>query len=206
MPSFIDRYEAAGLHHNPFIARPIDDTPAATFVSRGLADPPPPGSRTLVQVIGPSGFGKTTHVDHWRSVTPGPYHYIPRGPYADRWREPPIGDVVYGDEIDRMPIVLRSRWFRRLAASGSTLVIGTHLDLENLGRRAGFDVVTHRLVRLDRPTLEKIIDLRLQSVAVDERERPRFSSEELDMIMAESGGVPEEADVICHRLLADRVW
>lgn len=206
MPSFVDRYRMAGLERNPFAAPQSGDQPPASFVSRGLPDPPPPGAKTLVQVIGRSGYGKTTHVQHWRAQTPGPYHYIPRRQHAGRWDEPPVGDIVYGDEIDRMPAILRRRWFHQLASAESTVVIGTHLDLTRVAARAGLRVITHRLVAADRVVLEQMIDLRLDSVALSDLSTPRFTADELDLVWTESAGVPAEAEVICHRLLAERVW
>lgn len=206
MPSFIDRYHMAGLERNPFAAPQSTDQPPASFVSRGLRNPPPPGAKALVQVIGRSGYGKTTHVQHWRAQTPGPYHYIPRRPYVERWHEPPLADIVYGDEIDRMPATLRRRWFHQLGEAESTVVIGTHLDLTRVATRAGLKVITHHLGRADRVVLEQMIDLRLESVALCDVPTPRFTTDELDLVWTESAGVPAEADVICHRLLAERVW
>lgn len=203
MASFGDRYQELGLRRNPFAAwqpgEPIPDC----FVDRGLEDPPPPGSTTLVQVIGESGFGKSTHIHYWRRKNDGPYHYIPRRPLTDRRTNPPIGDLVYGDEIDRMPKLIRRRWFRELAAIGATLVIGTHTDLARVGRRAGFTVITHRLEPIGPADLAKIIEARLydESLRADSF---RFSPDDLDEIMLRSNGIPGEADIICHELLAKR--
>ena len=209
-----DRYRAVGLARNPFAARDHDPDAPPCFVSRGFDDPPPAGSRTVVQIIGESGWGKTTHLRHWRIATPGPYHYVPRRPYAARWTAPPVDDLVYGDEIDRMPRPLRRRWLQRLAQLGATVVIGTHRDLSGVARRAGFEVVTHRLSEIDRPTLDTIITARIASVALDERDptdrgstgAPRFafSDGELARIHAKSGGSVRDAEVYCHELLAER--
>lgn len=113
--------------------------------------------------------------------------------------------IIYGDEIDRMPRPLRRRWFADLAAQGVTLIIGTHIDLERLGRRKGFDVITHRLRPFDRATLGRAIDLRLRAVATGDDIPELFTDVDLDLVFTESDGVPEEADVVCHRLLAQRV-
>jgi len=162
-----------------------------------------------VQVIGDSGFGKSSQLEHWRAATPGPYHYIQRLPYRDRWQLAPLSEessgVIYGDEIDRMPKPLRRAWFRRLAAQHLTLIVGTHVDLSRLGERSGFDVITHRLAPFDRATLEEAIELRLRSVATQDDIPALFSAADIDLVFIESCGNPEEADVICHRLLAQRV-
>ena len=112
----------------------------------------------MVQVIGDQGMGKSTHLAEWRRLRPGPFHYIPRRPLRDRRRPAPIAPLVYGDEIDRMPPRLRSRWFSQLAAVDATVVIGTHRDLSSIARRAGFDVRTHRLRPVTRAELAVVLD------------------------------------------------
>ncbi len=214
----IDRYHEVGLRRNPFVATPRTGIDHELFVPRGLPDPPAAGARALVQVIGDQGAGKTTHVQHWRRRRPGPYHYIPRLPYRDRWIDAPVEPLVYGDEIDRMPRPLRRRWFRDLGAIEATVVIGTHRDLTRLGRRFGLEVTTHHLPPLDRETLTRIIDRRLDAEMVeqcpvpfdhkdDHGDRPtfRFEPAEIDQIFERSGGSVREAEVLCHELLAERV-
>ncbi len=203
-----DRYRDLGIRSNPFIAQDRgggSTTPLFPFVDRGIPAPPPPGSKTLVQVIGESGHGKSTHLREWRGRAPGPYHYIPRHPYSDRWTAPPTGPLVYGDEIDRMPIPLRRRWFRRLARDGSTLVIGTHVDLTRVGQKVGFDVVTHELQPMSENELRTLIDLRLTEVSVDgSLPTVLFDDAEIQLVHARSGGIPLEAETLCHELLAAR--
>ncbi len=202
----IDRYHQVGLRRNPFVAAPQTGIANELFVSRGLPDPPGPGASTLVQVIGDQGAGKTTHVQQWRRLTPGPYHYLPRRPRADRWQRGPIGPIVYGDEIDRMPRPLRRRWFRELAGIGATLVIGTHRDLSGLGRRSGFEVITHHLPPLDRDTLAQIVDRRLLAETIEDRgSRFRFDPADIDRIFERCGGSLREAELLCHERLAERV-
>lgn len=206
--AFTNRYRDAGLTHNPFAAWQVGDPPLAGFVDRGIPSPPPPGSRTLVQVIGESGIGKSTQLGRWRGLTPGPLHYIPRSPYRDRFKTPPLADpdrnIVYGDEIDRMPAMLRWRWFRQLASDETTLVIGTHDDLTTLGERSGFAVVTHRLSPVTRPLLAEMIEQRMQQSSCGPID-VRFSDDDFDRILETSGGNPREADVLCHQILADYV-
>ena len=209
---FSDRYRSAGLSHNPFAAPQAGDRPVTAFVDRGLPAPPPPGSATLVQVIGESGLGKSSQLAHWRNWSPGPYHYIARRPYRERWTAPPKpvdGVTIYGDEIDRMPRPLRRRWFRELAQAAATLVIGTHVDLRAIGEASGFSVITHELQPVDRETLRAIIDRRLDaaklaSPAATELDL-RFSDADVERVLAASNGVPGEADVWCHQILADIV-
>lgn len=210
-----DRYRAVGLKGNPFVAQQIQGERVAPvgklFVSRNLPDPPPPGSRTLVQVIGDPGMGKSTHLEWWRSKHPGPLHYVPNEPYKARWKQPPLVKagfkeaMVYGDEIDRMPSPLRTRWFRHLSQRRATLVIGTHDDLTRVGERSGFDVTTHHLDALDLETLIEIVECRLAAFSTGENSDVLFTIAELEGVLAESGGNPREAEALCHRLLATKV-
>jgi len=200
--SFVDRYRRAGLDGNPFAAPQRPDERPPHFVDRGFGDAPSPGRNTFVQVIGDSGFGKSTQLAHWRAAEPGPYHYIPRAPYRDRWAAPPVDSLVYGDEIDRMPMLLRAKWFRALATSGATLVAGTHEDLAAAAHRAGFSVVTHRLAPLTAPQVRDLLDGTLNASGTP---TVRFSDADVDRITERSGGIPREACVIAHALLAERV-
>lgn len=202
---FEDRYRDAGLTRNPFAARMPDDPLSAVFIDRGLRAPPPPRSKTLVQVIGESGLGKSTQLQHWRADVPGPYHYIVRRPYSHRWAKAPITDLVYGDEIDRMPAPLRAAWFRELRRREATVVIGTHADLTATARRAGFDaVITHHLEPLDRETMQVLLEQRLEEVSMPGG-HASFSKEDLAAIHRESHGRPGDVEVAAHRALAKLV-
>ena len=212
-----DRYRLVGLRGNPFAAAPPIGGPAgrgrdesgigAWFVDRGVTPPPSPGSRTLVQVIGAQGMGKSTHLAEWRRLRPGPYHYIPRRPYRARWHTPPVELLVYGDEIDRMPIPLRTQWFSRLAGIGATVAIGTHRDLTGIARRAGFEVRTHHLRPVSRAELVLVLERRLSAASVSASDQPTmmFTEADVDSIFAECGGNLRAADAVSHRVLAERV-
>lgn len=203
----IDRYHRVGLRRNPFAAPGPTGISGDAFVSRGLPTPPPPGRRTLVQVIGDEGAGKTTHIHQWRRLRPGPYHYIPRQPYRSRWADGPVGPIVYGDEINRMPVPVRRRWFKGLAAIDATLVIATHSDLSSVGRRFGFATVTHRLPPLDLDTFTRIVEHRLAAEAIDPTGggRFRFDQGEVELIFHRSSGQLRDAEDLCHMLLAERI-
>ena len=203
--SWLDRYRAIGLRNNPFA---LDDATIneSRFVDRGLGSGPQPQASTVVQVIGDRGFGKTTHLEHWRGTVPGPYFHVPFAPYRHRWRRPPMAPIVYGDEVDRLPSPVRRQWLRHLARAGSSAVIGTHVDLARSIRGAGLDVVTHRLEPVALDTLRRIVDARLADAALSPDEIPVvFSDDDLADVNRQSGGSIRAAEVLCHQLLAQLV-
>jgi len=205
----VDRYRAAGLRTNPFTieaADPADpDRAAAVFVDRGLPEPPPPGSTTLVQLIGDKGAGKSTHVRHWQRRVEGPYHYVPRVPIRGRFVRPPVGPIVYADEIDRLPAHVRRSWFRASAAVSSTIVAGTHRDLSGSARRAGLRVVTHHLGPADHATLRRFVDARLDVARCSHTACTSIGDHELAEILLESAGNLRTAEGLLHALVADHV-
>ena len=205
-PRHGDRYADHGLRANPFAAPGHDDVLGDAFVDRGLPTPLP-GAGALVQLIGEAGAGKTSQLKHWQTQHPGPYHWVPRNPWHSRWATPPNpdGGIVYGDELDRMPSPVRSRWFRTCAADGATLVAGTHRDLSRPAARAGLHVITHHLGPADHALLQEVIDLRLRSVAIGDN-MPEFATADLvhDVLRASAGNL-READVLCHQRLAQHV-
>ncbi len=200
--TFVDRYRLAGLPGNPFSAPQRTTEVAAHFVDRGLGPAPTAGQGLLVQVIGDSGYGKSTQLAHWRATVPGPYHYIPRAPYRRRWATPPIEPLVYGDEIDRMPSLRRAAWFRALASVGATVIVGTHVDLARTARRHGLEVISHWLRPLTLAQLRALLEGTLNAAGTP---RVQFSDEDTKVIASRSGGVPREVCVSAHELLAERV-
>jgi hypothetical protein len=118
---------------------------------------------------------------------------------------------VYGDEIDRMPRPLRRRWFRQLAEQGATLVIGTHTDLADLARWAGFGrggatISTYQLGSVRRATLDAILDARIAAAAIT-RTAPTdlLSDADRRRIFDGAGGSIRTAETIGHELIAERV-
>lgn len=201
-----DRYHQHGLRANPFaVPQPIPSQPGS-FIDRGLPDPPGASSATLVQVIGDKGAGKSTQVFEWQRREPGPYHYVPPRPYRSRWARPPIADLVYADEIDRMPVPLRSRWFRKLAVTGATVVAGTHVNLASVAHRAGLAVVTHRLGPASVATVRAVLEARvLQASIVDVTSSFRLTNADIVDLHARSQGSLRTAEVLAHELVAQRV-
>lgn len=221
-----DAYRAAGLRANPFALPPDpddvdpedphgsepgdpgpEDDPRRGEIDRGLGPAPEPAAAALIQLVGDRGAGKSTQLRRWRRDRPGPHHYVVRHPYRLRWARPPTGPLVYGDEIDRLPVPLRWWWLRALARAGATLVIGTHRDLGALGRWFGFEVITHRLGPVSRDELQRMVAARLAAATLDPHHPPDGILDPGDVaaIHACCGGSIRRAELLSHELVADRV-
>lgn len=145
-------YAALGLSRNPFAVLDGSSGEQTIWLDRGYSIAPSPGGKCLVQFLGDKGFGKTSHLHHWRSQTGGDYGYYPPG--WGRWQLPPGGAIAYWDEADRIPLILLwwGLWWGAIA--NSTIVVGTHRDLRHWAKLFGFTVLTIALPPLDAPSLQ----------------------------------------------------
>lgn len=134
----VDPYLRCGLRANPFVREPDQAWSEPGWIERAPQAPPAPGRNRLVQLIGVRGAGKSTTLRRWCSTAPGPWRYVPPGP--GRWRPLPVAPLVYWDEIDRCPALLRRVAWWRAARIGATVVAGSHVDLSAQARRAGLRV------------------------------------------------------------------
>jgi hypothetical protein len=157
--STTDPYRRCGLSDNPFAHRDHD---LFDWVDRGLPEPAPPGQCRLVQVIGVSGAGKTTTLRRWAALRPGPWHYVPQG--LGRLRPLPVRPLVYWDEADRAPAVLRRRAFAIAASRRATVIAGSHADLATEARAAGLSVTTVLLAPISPAELTTWSALRFAAV------------------------------------------
>ena len=139
----LNPYLALGLRHNPFVLETSQTIAAALWIDRGWSAPPQPRAAKLVQILGVKGAGKTSHLQHWRSQTGGPYCYYPPG--WGRIKPPVVSAITYWDEADRIPWPLLSLALIAAARTSSTIVAGTHTDLGTVARLAGLSVITFRL-------------------------------------------------------------
>ncbi|WP_432560209.1 hypothetical protein [Granulicoccus sp. GXG6511] len=161
-------YARLGLTGNPFVAEAEPGVVPELWIARaGVPPPPQPAHRTLVQLIGPKGAGKTSHLLRWREAAPGPYHYVPPG--RGRWRRPPIAPLVYWDEADRMAAATRRWALRQAFRRGATVVAGTHEDLSGVARASGLEVVTYEFPALSPAALQAWSRLRIEAVALPGR-------------------------------------
>lgn len=198
-----DPYLAAGMSRNPFAW--VDHHDPGPFLDRGMGEAPPAGRRLFVQVIGVKGAGKTTTLAHWQAMAPGPYHHVPPSGRV-RWTMPPVGAIVYWDEVDRMPAPVRSRALRRAARVRATVVLGTHEDLAHLGRGHGFEVRTIELpaigaAELERWATERIDAVRLPGIG----SVPAPAASDYPAIAAAAGGSWRVAGDLLHARVAAAV-
>lgn len=106
----------------------------------------------------------------------------------------------------RVAALLRRRWFRNLAATGATMVAGTHADLASVARRAGLAVVTHRLGPASLTMVRSVLEGRvLQASIVGATERFQLATADIIDLHARSHGSLRTAKVFAHELVAQRV-
>lgn len=161
-------YAALGLSGNPFIAEAEPGVVADLWIARaGVPSPPQPGQRRLLQLIGPKGAGKTSHLLRWRELAPGPYHYV--APRRAGWRPPPVEPLVYWDEVDRLAGPVRAASLAYAAARGATVVAGTHEDLTRIAGACGLAVTTYEFPALTPAVLQEWAALRIAETALPGR-------------------------------------
>jgi hypothetical protein len=165
-----DPYQRCGLLGNPFVAEPARPWAEPGWADRAPAQPLAPGQGLLVQFIGVKGAGKSTTLNRFRSQSPGPHRYVPPGP--GRWRPLPVAPLVYWDELDRSPRVLRRVGWLRAARIRATVVAGTHVDLAAEAGRVGLSVQTVELPPISIAELTTWAEARLAASRLSRARRP----------------------------------
>lgn len=199
-----DGYARLGLSGNPFVADRDRAVEPDLWIDRtGVPKAPEANRRLLVQLIGPKGAGKTSHLLRWHASAPGPYHYVPPG--RKRWSVPPVAALAYWDEVDRLAPPVRALAFSRAARRGATIVAGTHEDLAPAAARAGLAVVTHEFAGLTPAVLRRWCDRRVAAVTLPDR-TPALVPDDalLAEVCARVGPSLREAAVQLHQWAADR--
>ena len=91
-------------------------------------------------------------------------------------------------------------------------MIGTHVDLSDLARKAGFgrdgcELTTFQLPTIDRATLDAMLDARIVAAAIDDTVEPSVLLTDADRqrILDRSDGSIRHAETIGHELIAARV-
>ncbi|MEM9770531.1 MAG: hypothetical protein AAF889_02820 [Cyanobacteria bacterium P01_D01_bin.73] len=200
--SLLNPYGAIGLRGNPFVAEGGRGVPKELWVDRGWSKAPVAKGRQFVQVMGEKGFGKTSHLKHWRGQTGGPYCYYPPG--LGRLRFPAIAPITYWDEADRIPLpwlFLALAWSRVV---GNTVVVGTHRDLRSVAVPLGFKVAHIDLPPLDAEMLMKWAAHRIQAARLPGAQCSlALSQEQAGAIAQQSQGSWRTAGTYLHIWAAD---
>lgn len=160
----VDPYKAIGLKHNPFIGEEQLAEPTGIWLDRGFSEAPQPNARQLVQILGDKGFGKSSHLHHWRSQTGGSYCFYPPG--IGRFKFPPIEAIVYWDEGDRLPFIFLIPALIWASLIGATIAVGTHRDLGFWAKLCGLEVKTIELSPVDPQTLQTWANLKIKAATI----------------------------------------
>ncbi len=182
----LDPYQALGLSRNPFVGEEQLSEPVEIWLDRGFSEPPKPNARQLIQILGEKGFGKSSHLHHWRSQTGGSYCYYPAG--LGRFKFPPIEPIVYWDEGDRLPFIFLIPALIWASLSDATIAVGTHRDLGFWARLCGLEVRTIELQPVDVQTLQTWANLKIQAATLPDQTSP------LKLSLAEAEDVLEKAE------------
>ena len=126
--------------------------------------------RSVIQVVGERGYGKTTHLLALAAQFPeNAYVHIPEGQHA---AIPAQGEPLLIDEAQRMTRVQQWTTFR----SQRRLVLGTHSDFEPALRRAGRPVLTIAANQFtDATRVQNLLNARIESVRRDAGSIPQIS-------------------------------
>ena len=165
------------LRWNPFGEPPPADRPALAVLEFAL-----PAAGEVVQIIGPAGHGKSTHL-RWAAahLDRAEYEYVPEG--AARFRAAVAAPHPFClDEAQRV----RPARLRALLATGRTLVLGTHADLSALSPRPVRTVRLGGAPSLER--LEAIVTRRLEWARRGPGPVPRPTAATLTGLLAAHGG------------------
>ncbi len=142
-------FERLNLAWNPFSEPEPEERPALALLEVGSIVP---RDGEVVQLVGESGRGKTTHLLAVAAAVPGAvYHRVDE---RDRRLNAPEGAMLLLDEAQRM-----SGWrLRRLLCRSRAAVLGTHVDLSRAVRRPVRTIV---LTGLGIDKLAGIVDRRI---------------------------------------------
>lgn len=148
----LNRYALLGLRQNPFGHDPEDVLPSELWITRpDQPNAPAANQGLLYQLVGVCGAGKSSLMRQWCSQAPGPFHYVEFGSRA--WALPPLADLCYWDELDRLPLPLQLLQLSRARLRKCTIVAGTHRDLSRLARSCGLRVESYHFSPINQQIL-----------------------------------------------------
>ncbi|MFB6357097.1 MAG: hypothetical protein ABEJ65_11360 [bacterium] len=192
-------YQQLDLRCNPFTQKRQEELPDSTWIDRGLSAPPDVERPAFVQIQGPRGAGKSSHLKHWKQKIGGQYvHYSKSG---FNLQFPPIGENVYWDEAQRIPKLILYVSLLMIKLRGGRVFATTHAGLSHWARWTGLNV---RTISLPRPGVDECLNWARKRIqwATQDGEEPSLS---LDRSLMEAFHAEAEGD-FCK--LADRlhVW
>jgi hypothetical protein len=159
-------YHLFGLQRNPFVIEQSPGVSENLWVERSLScQTPKAKNTTFVQVIGDKGAGKTSLMIHWQRMIPGPYFYVPRT-YHRFFLLPPLKDIVYWDEVDRMPLWTFLLYLTIAKIKGYTIVCGTHKNLTTWAKLWRFQVYDVSFPPLDVEIVYKWAWMRIMHASI----------------------------------------
>jgi hypothetical protein len=192
-----DPYVMNGLKRNPF-ALEIGAVPRHLWLDRGSSIAPPANSKTLWQFLGVKGAGKSSQLQHWREQTGGVYHYCDPT-WRSRLTPPPVANIAYWDEADRIAPTILQNALVRAARVGATIVVGTHRDLSAEALRAGMtNVATIRLAGISRSQLLAWAAQRIQTSSLPDGTTYVISEEDADTMLGQSPDSWRELASLLH--------
>lgn len=126
--------------------------------------------RSVIQVVGERGYGKTTHLLALAAqFAENAYVHIPEGQHA---AIPEQGEPLLIDEAQRMTFVQQWKTFR----SQRRLVLGTHSDFEPALRRVGRQVLTIAADQFtDASRVQNLLNARIEFARRDAGPIPQIS-------------------------------
>ena len=145
------------LRRNPFGELTLAEKTALAIVEFDAALQHLQLPRSVVQVVGERGYGKTTHLLALAAQFAGhAYVHIPEGqPVAT----PEKGEPLFIDEAQRMTFMQRWQTFR----SQRRLILGTHTNFEAALRQSGRQVLTIAADRLtDAARVQNLLNARIE--------------------------------------------
>ncbi len=126
--------------------------------------------RSVVQVIGERGYGKTKHLLALAAeFAENDYVHIPEGLHVPI---PQKGEPLFVDEAQRMTIMQRWQTFR----SKRRLILGTHTNFERALRKSGRQVLTIAADQLtDASRVQNLLNARIEFARREAGPIPKIS-------------------------------
>ncbi|MEJ7593431.1 MAG: hypothetical protein WKF77_17965 [Planctomycetaceae bacterium] len=170
------------LRRNPFGELTAVERTALALVESGDALRHLALPRSVVQVIGEKGFGKTTHLLALAAhFADNAYIHIPEG---QRAAIPETGEPLLIDEAQRLTLAQRWQTFR----SDRRLILGTHTDFESVLRRAGRPILTIAANQFTNELrVHTLLNARIQSARRDDGPIPSITLSTASKLLAQFG-------------------